>query len=40
LSPDAGLALDDEYVRTWTPMLDVRLLVKTVNVVFTQRGAV
>jgi lipopolysaccharide/colanic/teichoic acid biosynthesis glycosyltransferase len=39
LSADDGLALDDEYVRTWTPMLDVRLLARTASVLLTQRGA-
>lgn len=39
LTPADGLALDDEYVKTCSPAMDVRLLFKTFAVVFTQRGA-
>ncbi|MDN4173615.1 sugar transferase [Nocardioides sp. SOB77] len=39
LSPTEGLALDDEYVRSWSPLLDARVLLRTAAVLVTQRGA-
>lgn len=40
LSPTESLELDATYVRDWTPMMDLRLLLRTVKVVLTRRGAV
>ncbi|GAA4113828.1 hypothetical protein GCM10022215_11350 [Nocardioides fonticola] len=39
LAADEAHALDDEYVRNWTPMLDVAVLAKTPVAVVLQKGA-
>ncbi len=31
--------LDCEYIDTWSPALDIKILFKTVNVVLTHKGA-
>lgn len=39
LTPEEGLALDAHYVQTWTPLLDVQVLLRTAGAVVSQRGA-
>lgn len=39
LAPDEAHALDEEYVRNWSPMLDVAVLAKTPVAVVLQKGA-
>ncbi|MBF4162541.1 sugar transferase [Nocardioides acrostichi] len=39
LSVEQSLHLDDHYVRRWTPMLDLVVLLRTVRVVLERRGA-
>lgn len=39
MAPSEALALDERYVREWSPMLDLRLLLRTVRVVLSRRGA-
>lgn len=39
LTADEGLALDIEYVQSWSPSLDARLLLRTPAAVIWQRGA-
>ena len=40
LTPDEAHALDEDYVRNWTPLLDLTVLAKTPVAVVFQRGAV